>query len=80
MKPLAALSRLPAEVTFSPDGAAAFVANGGSASVSVIDAGTLTVTETIAVGETPVGAWPGADGPFAALHSRPDDGRPARVG
>ena len=53
---------LPAEVTFGPDGSHAFVANSGSASVSAIDADTLEVAATLEVGETPVGAWPGADG------------------
>jgi YVTN family beta-propeller protein len=52
----------PAEVTFSPDGSHAFVANTGSDSVSVIDVGSKTVVETIQVGDTPVGAWPGRDG------------------
>lgn len=52
----------PAEVTFSPDGSHAFVANTGSNSVSVIDAGSKEVVSTIQVGDTPVGAWPGSDG------------------
>jgi YVTN family beta-propeller protein len=52
----------PAEVTFTPDGRYAFVANGGSDSVSVIDASSKMVVSTIEVGETPVGAWPGSDG------------------
>jgi YVTN family beta-propeller protein len=52
----------PAEVTFSPDGSHAFVANTGSDSVSVIDAGSKTVVQTIQVGDTPVGAWPASDG------------------
>jgi YVTN family beta-propeller protein len=53
---------LPAEVTFSLDGKNAFVANGGSASVSVIDAATKAVVKTITVGEDPVGAWQGSNG------------------
>lgn len=52
----------PAEVTFSADGAYAFVANGGSASVTVIDAATKQVVSTIDVEENPVGAWQGANG------------------
>jgi YVTN family beta-propeller protein len=52
----------PAEVTFSPDGRNAFVANGGSASVSVIDTTTHAVVKTITVGEDPVGAWQGSNG------------------
>jgi YVTN family beta-propeller protein len=52
----------PAEVTFTPEGSHALVANTGSNSVSVIDVGSKTVVETIQVGDTPVGAWPGSDG------------------
>jgi YVTN family beta-propeller protein len=57
-----AVGDAPAEVTFSPDGSHAFVANTGSDSVSVIDVASKTVVETIQVGDTPVGAWPGSDG------------------
>jgi YVTN family beta-propeller protein len=53
---------MPAEVTFSPDGRYAFVANGMSNNVTVIDAATKAVETTIAVGTNPVGAWPGNDG------------------
>jgi YVTN family beta-propeller protein len=52
---------MPAEVTFAFDSPVAFVANGGSDSVSAIDAATLEVLATIAVGDNPVGAWPGTD-------------------
>jgi YVTN family beta-propeller protein len=52
----------PAEVSFSPDGGSAFVANGGSDSVTVIDVATKSVLKTLGVGDGPVGAWPGADG------------------
>lgn len=52
----------PAEVTFSADGAYAFVANGGSNSVTVIDAQSKSVVKTIPVGEDPVGAWQGSNG------------------
>lgn len=52
----------PAEITFSPDGTLAFVCNTGSGSVSVIDVGSKTVSATLPVGTTPVGAWPGGDG------------------
>lgn len=52
----------PAEITFSPDGALAFVCNTGSGSVSVIDVATRAVTDELIVGTTPVGAWPGSDG------------------
>jgi len=53
---------MPAEVTFSKDGKRAFVANGMSDSVSVIDAATKKVMQTIPVGKDPVGPWPGVDG------------------
>ncbi len=53
---------MPAEITFSNDGKRAFVANGGSDSVSVIDVATAKVEQTIAVDKGPVGAWPGSDG------------------
>ncbi len=53
---------MPAEVTFTKDGKLAFVANGMSNNVSVIDVATKKVTKTIAVDADPVGAWPGDDG------------------
>lgn len=52
---------MPAKVTFSRDGKRAFVANGMSDSVTVIDVATKAIEDTIAVGEGPVGAWPGAN-------------------
>lgn len=52
----------PAEVTFSQDGAHAFVCNTGSGTVSIIDAGTKEIAAELTVGMTPVGAWPGDDG------------------
>jgi YVTN family beta-propeller protein len=48
---------MPAEVTFSFDGKKAFVANGGSDNVTVIDVVTKAVVKTITVGAEPVGAW-----------------------
>jgi len=56
------VGQMPAEVTFSDDGKKAFVANGMSNSVTVIDAVTKQILETIEVGDNPVGAWPGMDG------------------
>lgn len=56
------VGRVPAEVTFTNDGKYAFVANGTSNDVTVIDARTKAVAKTIAVDREPVGAWPGADG------------------
>jgi YVTN family beta-propeller protein len=52
----------PAEVTFAPDGSVAVVANGGSDDVSIIDVTSRAVLATVAVGDNPVGAWPGVDG------------------
>ncbi|MFN3487593.1 MAG: YncE family protein [Emticicia sp.] len=57
-----AVGKDPAEVTFSANEKYAFIANGGSNSVSVIDIQTKKVLKTIAVGAEPVGAWTGADG------------------
>jgi YVTN family beta-propeller protein len=45
---------MPAEVTFSPDGRQAWVANNMSNTVNVISPGTKTVVATIPVGEVPV--------------------------
>jgi YVTN family beta-propeller protein len=50
------------EVSFSPDGRQAFVANGLSGTLSVLDVASRQVTATVRVGRDPVGAWPGADG------------------
>lgn len=52
----------PAEVTFSTDGTKAYVCNGGSGTVSVINPSSKTVATTLTVGEDPVGAWPARDG------------------
>ncbi|MDP3433365.1 MAG: YncE family protein [Bacteroidota bacterium] len=56
------VGQMPAEVTFSDDGKKVFVANGMSNTVTVIDAATKKVIETITVGNNPVGAWPGMNG------------------
>lgn len=52
----------PAEVTFARSGAHGFVANTDSDSVTILDAATGAVVETLPVGDAPVGAWPGTDG------------------
>lgn len=52
----------PAEVTFSTDGTKAYVCNGGSANVSIINPATKTVITTVNVGTDPVGAWPASNG------------------
>ncbi len=56
------VGQMPAEVTFSDDGKKAFVANGMSNTITIIDAATKKVIETISVGDNPVGAWPGMGG------------------
>lgn len=56
------VGKMPAEVTFSLDGTLAFVANGGSDNVSVINVASRAVTGTVAVAKDPVGAWRGSDG------------------
>lgn len=53
---------MPAEVTFSPDGSMAFVANGMDNTVSVINTSTKVVITTLGVGSNPVGAWAATDG------------------
>lgn len=55
------VGKMPAEVTFTLGGKYAFSANGGSASVTVIDVATQGVVKEIQVGSNPVGAWPGSD-------------------
>ena len=56
------VGQMPAEVSFSDDGKKAFVANGMSNTVTVVDAVSKMVLETIEVGANPVGAWPGMNG------------------
>ena len=52
----------PAEITFSTDGNKAYVCNGGSANVSIINPTTKAVITTVNVGTDPVGAWPASNG------------------
>lgn len=56
------VGQMPAEVTFSDDGLKAYVANGMSNTVTVIDATTKQVVDTINTGAEPVGVWPGMGG------------------
>lgn len=56
------VGEVPEEVTFSRDGRHAFVCNNKSGTVTMIDATSKAVLETITVGSGPVGAWPGVDG------------------
>lgn len=50
------------EVTFSENGSLAFACNTIEGTVSVIDADTKSVFETITVGTDPIGAWPASNG------------------
>lgn len=52
----------PAEVTFSADGTKAYVCNGMSNTVTVMNPSTKAVITTINVDMNPVGAWPAAGG------------------
>jgi YVTN family beta-propeller protein len=56
------VGNMPAGITFSDDGKKVFVANGMSGSVTVIDAGTKMVIDTIVSGQGTVGAFPGMHG------------------
>lgn len=62
LKNTISVGKEPAEVTFSSDGSVAFVANGGSNTVSAINPDTKAIVATIPVGINPVGAWVGTDG------------------
>jgi YVTN family beta-propeller protein len=57
-----AVGNMPAGLTFSEDGKKVFVANGMSGSVSVIDAVTKLLLETIVTSQGTVGAFPGMHG------------------
>ena len=50
------------EVSVSADGTRVFAANTAGGTVNVIDPDSYAVTDTITVGTTPVGAWPGSNG------------------
>lgn len=52
----------PAEITFSSDGITAFVANGGSDTVTAIKIADKSIIGQIKTDKEPVGAWTGADG------------------
>lgn len=52
----------PAEVTLSADGTKAYVCNGHSNTVSVINPITKAIISTINVAPNPVGAWPASNG------------------
>lgn len=56
------VGNMPAGVTFSDDGKKAFVANGMSGSVTVIDAVTKVIIDTIVTSQGTVGAFPGIHG------------------
>jgi YVTN family beta-propeller protein len=50
------------EVSASADGTRVFATNTAGGTVNVIDPNSYAVTDTITVGTTPVGAWPGLNG------------------
>ncbi len=52
----------PAEVTFSTDGTKAYVCNGMSNTVTIINPSTKAVIANVNVGVNPVGAWPSSIG------------------
>jgi YVTN family beta-propeller protein len=56
------VGNMPAGVTFSDDGKKVFVANGMSGSVTVIDAVSKLILDTIITGQGVVGAFPGMHG------------------
>ncbi len=56
------VGKAPSELTFSHDGTAAFSANTGDGTVSMIDPASKAVLRVIPVGEDPVGAWPAPNG------------------
>lgn len=62
LKNTISVGKEPAEITFSSEGSVAFVANGGSNTVSAINPDTKAIIATIPVGVNPVGAWVGTDG------------------
>jgi YVTN family beta-propeller protein len=62
LKNTIAVGEGPAEVTFSADGSKAYVCNGMSNTVSVINPSTKVVLATVNVNMNPVGAWPAAGG------------------
>lgn len=45
----------PEEVAFTADGASAYVTNGNSGNVSIIDTASFTVVDTIGAGSYPIG-------------------------
>lgn len=61
LKNTISVGKEPAEITFSNDGAIAFVANGMSNTVTAINPNTKAILATIPVGMNPVGAWTGSD-------------------
>jgi YVTN family beta-propeller protein len=56
------VGNMPAGVAFSDDGNKVYIANGMSGSITVIDAETKMVIDSIMTGQGTVGAFPGMDG------------------
>ncbi len=63
----------PYEMTISADGTKAYVPNGGSNTVSVVDTATHTITATINVGATPFGLALSPDGSKMYVSNANDD-------
>src|SRR5450759_2867569 len=64
------VGNMPAGVTFSDDGKKAFVANGMSGSITVIDAVTKLIIDTIVTSQGIVGAFPGMHGMMYANNEK----------
>jgi len=60
-------------VTVLPDGSRIYVANAGTDDVSVIDAATNTVIDTVGVGDNPVGVAALPDGSAVYVVNASDD-------
>jgi YVTN family beta-propeller protein len=61
LKNTIAVGKQPAEITFSHDGLYAFIANGGSNTVTAIKVADKSVVASFPTDADPVGAWPGKD-------------------
>lgn len=64
------VGNMPAGITFSDDGKKVFVANGMSGSVTVIDASTKMINDTVLTGQGTVGAFPGMHGMMYAENEK----------
>lgn len=64
------VGNMPAGLTFSDDGKKVFIANGMSGSVTVIDASTKMINDTVLTGQGTVGAFPGMHGMMYAENEK----------